>query len=124
METKTNSENADAAKKVPAKAPAKGKAKATPKTKKTTTKTPKKVGVIASIYEFLGKRPQTTAQLAARLLKRFPLKNTKSLTGTINCQIGSEKGRAKYPALKGYKVEQTIKGKGKDKVKSYTGSKI
>lgn len=91
---------------------------------KADAKKNKKPGVIVSIYEFLGKRPQTTAKLAERLFARFPKKTIKSLTGTINCQIGSEKGREKRLKTIGYKVEMTVKGTGKEKIKSFTGVKI
>lgn len=66
---------------------AQGKAKKSIKKTKQT----KKIGVIASIIEFLGaaseEKPLSKDRLLAKLAKRFPDRNPESMLRTINVQV-------------------------------------
>ena len=101
-------------------APAKKEAakKAAPAKKAAAKKAPKKVGVIASILEFITAAPTTDKMILKKLVKRFPDKDESSLKNTFRAQIGSNKRPVRMEREKG--IELIIEVNEKTKVKTYS----
>ena len=104
-----------AAKAAPKKAAAK---KAAPAKKAAAKKAPKKVGVIASILEFITAAPTTDKMILKKLVKRFPDKDESSLKNTFRAQIGSSKRPVRMEREKG--IELIIEVNEKTKTKTYS----
>lgn len=85
-----------------------------PKKKASKKEGPKKVGVIASIIEFLGKasakKPLSKADLAEKLSEKFPDKEKNSMASTINVQVPNrirkDKGIEVSKNENGYWIDQ------------------
>ena len=103
------------AKAAPKKAAAK---KAAPAKKAAAKKAPKKVGVIASILEFITAAPTTDKMILKKLVKRFPDKDESSLKNTFRAQIGSSKRPVRMEREKG--IELIIEVNEKTKTKTYS----
>lgn len=67
------------------------KAKPAKAAKKAAAPKEKKVGVIASILEFIQAGPVKEKDIIKKLVKRFPEKAEASMTKTVKAQIGSKK---------------------------------
>lgn len=99
------------AKKVAKKAPAKPKA-AKPKAAKPKEK---KIGVIASIQEFITTKPIKESALLAKLVKRFPNREEDSMAKTIKAQIGTKKQPTRMEREKGITLVITTNEKTKER---------